>query len=56
MHELDSAQEYVLQCKSGARSMKALELLYTAGFRKLHNLKGGINAWAREVDRKIPLY
>ena len=56
MHELDSAQEYVLQCKSGARSMKALELLYTAGFRKLHNLKGGINAWAREVDRRIPLY
>ncbi len=56
MHELDTAQSYVLQCKSGVRSMKALELLYTAGFRKLNNLKGGINAWAREVDRAIPVY
>lgn len=56
MNELDSAQEIVLQCKSGARSMRALELLYTAGFRKLKNLKGGINQWAREVDAKLPIY
>ncbi|MBL8096453.1 MAG: molybdopterin-synthase adenylyltransferase MoeB [Anaerolineales bacterium] len=56
MHELDTAQSYVLQCKSGVRSMKALELLYTAGFRKLNNLKGGINAWAREVDQALPVY
>jgi adenylyltransferase/sulfurtransferase len=56
MHELDSAEEIVLQCKSGARSLKALELLYTAGFRKLKNLKGGINAWAREVDPRLPIY
>jgi len=56
MHELDSAKTYVLQCKSGVRSMKALELLYTAGFRRLYNLKGGINAWAREVDHRVPVY
>ncbi len=56
MNELDSAEEIVLQCKSGARSMRALELLRTAGFRKLKNLKGGINAWAREVDPSLPTY
>lgn len=56
MSELDSADDIVLQCKSGARSMKALDLLRTAGFRKLKNLKGGINAWAREVDPKLPTY
>jgi adenylyltransferase/sulfurtransferase len=56
MHELDSADEIVLQCKTGARSMRALELLRTAGFRKLKNLKGGINAWAREVDPSLPTY
>jgi len=56
MNELDSAEELILQCKSGARSMRALELLRTAGFRKLKNLKGGINAWAREVDPKLPVY
>jgi adenylyltransferase/sulfurtransferase len=56
MNELDTAEEIVLMCKTGGRSMRALELLYTAGFRKLKNLKGGINAWAREVDTRLPVY
>jgi sulfur-carrier protein adenylyltransferase/sulfurtransferase len=56
MNELDSAEEIVLHCKTGARSARALELLRTAGFRKVKNLKGGINAWAREVDKKLPTY
>jgi adenylyltransferase/sulfurtransferase len=56
MHELDSAEEIVLQCKTGSRSMRALQMLYTAGFRKLKNLKGGINAWARDVDPSLPTY
>jgi adenylyltransferase/sulfurtransferase len=56
MNELDSAEEIVLQCKSGARSMKALELLRGAGFRKLKNLTGGISAWAREVDPSVASY
>jgi molybdopterin/thiamine biosynthesis adenylyltransferase/rhodanese-related sulfurtransferase len=54
--ELDSAQEIVLFCKSGTRSARALELLLTAGFRKVKNLQGGINAWAAEIDRSQPLY
>ena len=56
MHELDSAQEIVLHCKTGPRSARALEMLRTAGFRKLKNLKGGINAWARQVDPTLPVY
>ncbi len=56
MHELDSAEDMVLFCKTGGRSARALELLRTAGFRKLKNLKGGINAWAREVDPNLPTY
>jgi adenylyltransferase/sulfurtransferase len=54
--ELDSAQELVLFCKTGARSARALELLVSAGFRKVKNLQGGINAWARDVDPKLPIY
>ena len=54
--ELDSSQEIILFCKSGARSTRALELLTSAGFRKVKHLKGGINAWAREVDPKLPIY
>jgi sulfur-carrier protein adenylyltransferase/sulfurtransferase len=56
LSELDSAEELVLFCKSGARSARALELLASAGFRKIKNLKGGINAWAREVDPSLPIY
>ena len=40
MSELDSAENLVLQCRSGGRSAKALDLLRSAGFRKLKNLKG----------------
>ena len=54
--ELDSAQELVLFCKTGSRSTRALELLVSAGFRKVKNLQGGINAWAREVDPTLPIY
>lgn len=56
MNELDSAQEIVLQCKSGARSGRALDLLRGAGFRKIKNLKGGIMAWANQIDPSLPVY
>jgi molybdopterin/thiamine biosynthesis adenylyltransferase/rhodanese-related sulfurtransferase len=56
LSELDSAQEMVVFCKMGSRSARALDLLVSAGFRKVKNLKGGINAWAREVDPSQPVY
>ena len=56
MSELDSAEDIVLVCKSGTRSARALELLASAGFRKMKNLKGGINSWARDVDSSLPVY
>lgn len=54
--ELNSADEMVIFCKSGTRSVRALELLVSAGFRKVKNLKGGINAWAKEIDPQMPIY
>jgi sulfur-carrier protein adenylyltransferase/sulfurtransferase len=56
LSELDSADEMVVFCKGGTRSARALELLVSAGFKKVKNLKGGINSWAREVDQNLPLY
>jgi adenylyltransferase/sulfurtransferase len=56
IHELDSAREIVAYCRSGARSAKAVGILQEAGFRKLRNLKGGILAWADDVDPSIPKY
>jgi adenylyltransferase/sulfurtransferase len=54
--ELDSSEEIVLHCHTGERSMRALELLRQSGFRKLKNLRGGIDAWSREVDPEVPRY
>jgi adenylyltransferase/sulfurtransferase len=56
LSELDSAEEVILFCKAGTRSTRALEILASAGFRKVKNLKGGINAWAASVDPNLPIY
>jgi len=56
LSELDSADDIVLHCKVGGRSAKALKVLQEAGFRKLSNLRGGITAWADEVDPSVPKY
>jgi molybdopterin/thiamine biosynthesis adenylyltransferase/rhodanese-related sulfurtransferase/molybdopterin converting factor small subunit len=56
VHELDSARDIVVHCRSGARSATAIGMLQAAGFRKLRNLKGGILAWADDVDPSIPKY
>jgi adenylyltransferase/sulfurtransferase len=54
--ELDSADELVLHCHKGVRSMKALEFLRSAGFKKVKSLKGGIEAWADKVEPDMPRY
>ncbi|HET7232538.1 MAG TPA: molybdopterin-synthase adenylyltransferase MoeB [Longimicrobium sp.] len=54
--EIDPADEVVLQCRSGARSARALELLREKGYPRLLNLKGGILAWSDQVDPSIPKY
>ncbi len=56
MNELNSADEIVVHCKMGGRSAKAYELLKQAGFKKIKNLKGGILAWADQVDKTMPKY
>jgi sulfur-carrier protein adenylyltransferase/sulfurtransferase len=56
MNELSTADDIVLYCRSGERSARALNLLREAGFRRLKNLRGGINAWARSIEPSLPQY
>ncbi len=56
LHELDSTEEIVLICHRGSRSARALDLLTAAGFRKVKNLRGGLQAWAEEVDPTMVVY
>ena len=54
--ELDPEQEMVVHCRSGARSAKAIQQLRGRGFSKMRNLKGGVLAWAKEVDPLLAIY
>jgi adenylyltransferase/sulfurtransferase len=56
VNELDSSREIVAHCRSGVRSAKAVDFLQQAGFKKVHNLAGGILAWADRIDPKMPKY
>jgi adenylyltransferase/sulfurtransferase len=53
---LDQSQEIVVYCKSGARSLRAMQLLAANGFSQVKNLTGGILAWIAEVDPSMPDY
>jgi len=48
--------ELPLMCHHGVRSQQVAYFLERQGFDKLNNLVGGIAAWAREVDPKMPTY
>jgi adenylyltransferase/sulfurtransferase len=54
--ELDPNQQYYIHCKSGVRSMKALQFLREQGFKYLKNVKGGILAWSDEIDHSVAKY
>jgi len=56
LDELNKEKEVVVMCRSGARSAKACELLEKNGFSNVSNLKGGVNAWAKEIDTSLPVY
>lgn len=54
--ELDRNEELVVYCHVGTRSGAAVDFLSSQGFKRVHNLKGGIRAWAEDIDHDIPLY
>ncbi len=52
----DPEEALVLICHHGVRSASAASHLITLGFKRVFNLRGGIDAWTREVDPSVPLY
>lgn len=48
-------EEVYIMCRSGARSAKAAALLQNNGFDNVYNLKGGMKAWAKEIDPSTPV-
>ncbi len=56
LSDLPHDRDIVLVCRVGVRSARALDVLRKAGFRRLKNLRGGILAWAKDVDPTMPVY
>jgi adenylyltransferase/sulfurtransferase len=54
--ELDPREEVVCVCRTGVRSAKAAAMLRGRGFERVWNLTGGLRAWARDVDPRMPTY
>ncbi|MCP4461036.1 MAG: rhodanese-like domain-containing protein [Cytophagales bacterium] len=51
VNRIATDQEVVIYCCCGRRSVEAIRTLETKyGFKNLYNLKGGLLAYAREVD------
>ncbi len=46
----------IMQCRSGKRSAIAIQQLEQKGFTNLYNLRGGILAWAEEIDPNMEVY
>ena len=57
LDKISKDKPVVIHCRSGARSGRICEYLEQQyGYTNLYNLKGGILAWADEIDHTMPKY
>ncbi|BAU50331.1 sulfurtransferase [Sulfurifustis variabilis] len=54
--ELDPEAELVVVCHHGIRSQQVANYLDRQGFGRIYNLRGGVDAWAREIDPGMATY
>ena len=54
--EIAKDKKVVVHCRSGKRSATVIQMLEPQGFNNLYNLKGGILAYADDVDPKLAKY
>lgn len=56
LQELDPEAHIVVYCHHGIRSAQVAAFLMQHGFVQVSNLKGGIDAWAVQIDPALPRY
>ncbi len=56
LDEIDPQKEWVIYCRSGARSAAIVGELQRRGYGNLWNLDGGILRWGQEIDPTMPRY
>ena len=53
MQEIPRDKKVVVHCRSGKRSASVIQALEKQGYTNLFNLRGGILAWAEEIDPSL---
>lgn len=56
VNELDRDAEIAVLCHHGGRSERVAQFLAMQGFPNVHNISGGIDAYAKRVDKTVPRY
>lgn len=54
--EFDPEEHIVVICHHGVRSMNVTAWLRQQGFEKAQSMRGGIDAWSKLIDGKVPTY
>ena len=54
--ELDPDDHIVVYCHHGVRSLSVTNWLRQQGFENTQSMRGGIDAWSRQIDPKVPTY
>jgi len=53
---LDKDKETVVVCHHGIRSIQVARYFLNIGFTNIINLKGGLDAWAKDIDPSMNTY
>ena len=56
LDKISKTKQVIVHCRSGARSGAICQALEAQGFNNVYNLKGGIIAWANEIDPSLTKY
>lgn len=56
IHSLDKSTPIAFYCHHGMRSRGVAQSVVQEGFRKVYNIKGGIDAWSLAIDPSVPRY
>ena len=56
LENINKEKNIVLYCHTGRRSAEIAHMLKNKSYKNVKNLLGGIDAWAKEIDQKVPIY
>jgi rhodanese-related sulfurtransferase len=56
VQELDPDAHILVLCHHGRRSLQVTSWMREQGYAKTQSVRGGIDAWSKQVDSKVPVY